>query len=489
MATVTLVNLNLVRVPAIGPYAIDVLGSALEARGHQVSVLDLTREADGIDAIDRYFAAHRPDILALSMRNHFDLYFPSLGRRADHGSFLASHARVIEKLKRHASSDRIVIGGVGFSTAPFQLLERFGLHTGVRGPGEEVLPLLCDAVDRGLSFDGMKYPKLERGKLQVFDGRRAKLSRRVRRKFVDNRWYYEYGGLGNLRASSGCSMRCGYCVEPYAKGGSFSKANVENILLELDELVEMGIYDVQTADSEFNMPLPHSKQLLRGIIERRYPKQFRLWAYIQPSPFDAEYAELLAQAGVPGVNVGTDHTDPTVLAAMNKWFTLQEVAQMTKLCRSQGIAVMHELLFGYPGDNPEKMYRALDDLRALDPTVIGVTIGMGVLEGTALGNLLRERLSSGAPLDGFHLAGEPFVEPAYFVDPSFRIPEVYSDLEQFVGKDVSYIMIPKVNAAVDTDNQLVDSERIRAQLHEEKKKGAYWFHYAPTRAQLHSARS
>lgn len=487
MAKITLVNMNLVRVPAIGPYAIDVLGSALEAHGHQVSVLDLTRSDDGLAAVDRYFAVERPDLLGLSMRNNFDLYFPSLGTRTDDGSFLGAHARVVDRLRQHVPVERMVIGGVGFSTAPFRVLERLGLRTGVRGPGEEVLPMLCDAVDRGVRFDQVPYPKRQQGSALVFDGRKTVLRQRVQRKFVDNRWYYEYGGLGNLRATSGCAMRCGYCAEPYAKGATFSKARIDNILAELDELIDKGVYDIQTADSEFNMPLPHSKALLRGIIERRYPKEFRLWAYIQPSPFDAEYAELLAQAGVPGVNVGTDHTDPSVLAAMGKWFKLEDVARMTELCRNNGIAVMHELLFGYPGDSPDKMYRAIDNLRALEPTVIGITIGMGVLEGTALGALLTQRLQAGQPLDGFYLRGTPFLDPVYFVDPSFQLPEIYAELERFVGDDVSYIMIPKPNGGVDTDNQLVDSRRIKALVREQKKKGAYWFHYAPARARAHCA--
>lgn len=480
MARVTLVNMNLVRVPAIGPYAIDVLGSALEEGGHQVDVLDLSRLDEGIDAIPAYFSSHAPDLVGLSMRNRFDLYFPSYGKLEDDGSFLASHERVLQRIRQHVSADRMVIGGVGFSTAPFQLLRRLGLKVGVRGPGEEVLPLLATAVDQQLELSSVQYPKDEQEGLCVYDGRRARLQRGVQRKFFDNRWYYEYGGLGNLRATNGCAMRCGYCAEPYAKGATFTRSGVEEVLAELDQLVEMGIYDVLTADSEFNMPLRHSKAVLRGIIERRYPKEFRLWAYMQPVPFDAEYAELLAAAGVPGVNLGTDHTDPEVMRQMGKWFTLADVAKTTELCRANGIAVMHELLFGYPGDTPEKMFRAIDDLRALDPTVIGVTVGLGVLEGTALGDLFDRRLRSGEPLEGFYFRGEPFVDPVFYVAPSFPIPEIYARLEAFVGADVDRIMIPRTTSGgVDTDNQLVGSKRIETQLHKEKKKGAYWYHYRP----------
>lgn len=480
MARVVLVNMSLVRVPAIGPYAIDILGSALEERGHQVDVLDLTRSDDGIDAIPAYFSSAAPDLVGLTMRNRFDLYFPSLGKHEDDGSFLASHLRVIQRIKELVPPERIVIGGVGFSTAPFRLLRRFALPVGVRGPGEEILPLLAEAAGRGAPLAGIEYPKEEQDGLCVFDGRRARPQQRVQRKFFDNLWYYEYGGLGNLRSSNGCGMRCGYCAEPYAKGSTFKRAAVEDVLEELDQLVEMGIYDVLTADSEFNMPFAHSKAVLKGIIERRYPKEFRLWAYMQPVPFDAEYAELLARAGVPGVNLGTDHTDPEMLKRMNKWFSLAEVTATTELCQRNGIAVMHELLFGYPGDTPEKMFRAIDDLRAQDPTVIGVTVGLGVLDGTPLGELMQRKLQAGEPLDGFYFRGEPFIDPVFYVDPSIPIPEIYGRLEAFVGADIDRIMIPRTSqGGVDTDNQLVGSKRIETQLHKEKKKGAYWYHYRP----------
>ena len=58
----------------------------------------------------------------------------------------------------------------------------------------------------------------------------------------------------------------------------------------------MGINDIHTADSEFNMPIIHSKEVLRAIIARGYPNKVRFWTYCQPSPFDEEYASLLAKA-------------------------------------------------------------------------------------------------------------------------------------------------------------------------------------------------
>ena len=55
LAKVALVNLNRIQIPPIGPYAIDILGSALEEAGHDVGVLDLTPAEDPIESIDSYF--------------------------------------------------------------------------------------------------------------------------------------------------------------------------------------------------------------------------------------------------------------------------------------------------------------------------------------------------------------------------------------------------------------------------------------------------
>lgn len=475
-ASVTLVNLNLVRIPAIAPYALDVLGTALEDAGHGVTVLDLTRAEDPMAAIAAHFASGPPDLVALSMRNNFDVYFPSYGKDESDGSFVPSHARVIAAIRAFVPPERIVIGGVGFSTAPFGFLERFDLRYGVRGPGDALIARLADARAAGTELDAVAWPREVRGRRVLFEGRGSSLVRRVRRTFVDNRWYYEYGGLGAVRSTNGCAMRCSYCVEPYAKGKRYGRGAVDDVLHEIDQLVAMGIYDVQTADSEFNMPFQHAKSLLRGLLDRGH-RNLRLWVYGQPKPWDEEFTELLAKVGVPGVNIGTDHTDPEMLRTIGKWYSPEDVVRMSELCNANGIAVMHELLHGAPGDTPEKMFRAIDFLRALEPRVIGVTIGLGVLEGTPLGDLLVARLGTGDRA-GFHFRGEPFVDPVYYVDPSFVIPRVYEDLARFVGTDIDRIMIPRAASAGDTDNQLVNSSRIEDLVVKRQKKGAYWYHYA-----------
>ncbi|MBO0798606.1 MAG: radical SAM protein, partial [Blastocatellia bacterium] len=296
-----------------------------------------------------------------------------------------------------------------------------------------------------------------------------------------NQWYYEYGGQAAIRTTSGCAMRCSYCAEPAAVGNSYRRVAIDHTLNEIDQLVAMGVRDLQTADSEFNMPLAHSKDVVRAIIERNYGKDVRFWAYCQPRPFDEELAELLAKAGFVGVNFGTDHTDEEVLSRLGKWYSRADITQATRLCQKNGIAVMHELLIGSPGDTPGKMYRAIDHLSQLDPWVIGVTIGLTVLPETPLGSFLKEREHANLTGSGFYFAGEPMVDPTFYVDPAFKIPEIFEEIEERIGGNKQNIMLPATSSTAGTNNQLVNSERVKQQLLVEKRKGPSWYHFPASR--------
>jgi tryptophan 2-C-methyltransferase len=469
---ILLVNMNLITVPAIAPYALDVLGSSLSAAGQNVDILDLCPTADPVGTIHKYFGQQEPDLVGLSMRNAGDLYFPSLLDLRDQGSFLKSHGTIVDAVKTYVDPERIVIGGAGFSVNPLAFLRRLGLRYGIRGPGEALLCRIASQLSQKTLKDIAAGAEMF-----VFDGRGQNILTTVRRTYADNKWYYEYGGQAAFRTSSGCALHCSYCAEPVALGSRYRKANVESTVSEIDQLVAAGIMDLHSADSEFNMPLSHSKEMLKAIIERRYDENLRFWTYCQPRPFDEEFAKLLASAGVAGISFGTDHTDPDVLLQLGKWYTREDIALATRLCQDNGIAVMHELLFGSPGDTPYKMFRAIEEVQMLEPRVIGVTIGLGVFPETPLGKFLETAISYGALDRGFYFAGEPMVDPTFYVDPAFKMPEVLEELSREVGTNNRNLMLPTTTSTDSKNNQLVNSDRVRHQLLVEKRKGPSWYHF------------
>lgn len=473
---VTLVNANLIQTPAVAPVALDVLNSSLRFHGHEVDLLDLTPVAGTYqEAIRDYFSSHHPDFVGITFRNACDLYFNSIGAVPDDGSFVPSHVKVSKEILKYFSRDKIVAGGIGFSSLPQRILEKTGLRFGVVGAGERIFPEIIEALQVG------KIPRhlkgfIEIGHLYVPSENNYVPIDVDRKSFVNNKWYYQQGGLIGLRTSNGCKMKCVYCIEPRCKGEMFLRSP-ELVVAELDQLVEEGIMDIHFTDAECNLPFEHSKSVKRAIIGRGYPKELKIWDYSQVLPFDQEYIALSKDAGVAGILFSTDHIDSGMLKSFGKWYQKKDIIQTTKLCNDHGILVMHELVFGMPGETWDKMKRAIDFMRELDPYVTGITVGIGIMPGCRFAedeNILR--LSKLPPKEreknGLYCNGEVFCDPTYYVDPALKVPEIFQMIRDYIGDDIYRIMAPTVKSTTTTDNNLVNTDRIVRQ-----KKGAYWAYY------------
>lgn len=438
---VVLVNPNKV-FPPIAPYALDVLTTSLETAGFTVEVIDLTFRRDEWETdLREYFADRNPLLVGVTVRNTDTVY------AYEQRPFVNEHKEIIDAVKRFTDAP-IVAGGVGFSTMPFALVDYFDIDFGVKGPGEVILCELAEALrtertkrtERAERTDDsgpsavQAVPGLivnERGgevvripPAQLLAGREeaatiqvtghnesrawqadttAAYRRRSEVRFrVDNLAYYRAGGLGSILTKNGCVYRCTQCVEPDAKGTRFARREVTAVVDEMEMLTDQGIYDLHTTDSEFNLAINNSKRLLREIIARKKRDhstslhRLRLWIYCQPAPFDEEFAELLAEAGCAGVNVGADHTRADLLRRWKvtdrgrAYYTFADTEKLVSLCHANGMMTMVEALFGMPGETLETMTDCVDRFMALDATVTGFSLGLRLFPYTDLGIALAE---------------------------------------------------------------------------------------------------
>jgi tryptophan 2-C-methyltransferase len=400
---VTLVNPNFVK-PGVTPYALDILCSHLEVAGFDVEVLDLTfRDTDW--RLAEYFAARDPLLVGVTLRNAGSV------QPQEQRVFLPDHRAVIEAIRAETSAP-IVLGGAGFSSMPYAALEYFEAPYGVKGPGEVILCDLADALASGRSPETVEGLLLyDRGTVRVAGGAGhpvagTTLGRRIATRYrrrsgvpyrVDNREYYDKGGLGNLLTKNGCPFRCNHCVEPDAKGRFVTRRTADAVVDELESLLSQGIYDVHTADSEFNINPAHAKELLREIISRQRRsdgplRKLRLWIYAHPVPFDDELADLLAEAGCKGVSLSAEHMCREGLAVWDAprgrvglAYTIDDVRRVTKLLSDRGILITTELLLGLPGETIDTLKGAIDESLALPTTVVGYTLGLQVFPHAPLG--------------------------------------------------------------------------------------------------------
>jgi tryptophan 2-C-methyltransferase len=417
---ICLVNPNQVQ-PGITPYALDVLTTHLERAGFEVEVLDLTFPEQTWQAdVKAYFARRDPMLVGVTLRNT-DTVIPQ-GQR----TFLEDHRAIIDAVKA-TSRAPIVVGGVGYSSMPHAMLAYLQVPYGVAGPGEVTLVRLARALASGGSLEEVPG-------LHVLDGTKVRVvppsrtttaadewlalnegvsfvRRSDLRHRVDNRKYYERGGLGNILTKNGCPLDCVHCSEPFAKGQTLSRRTVTAVVDEMEQLTDQGVLDLHTTDSEFNVGIGHAKQILKEIIARRRRdsgcslNRLKLWTYLQPRPFDEELAVLMREAGCMGASVGSDHTNPRILAgfkltqAGKTFYTVDDIRETNRLLLDNGMLVTQELILGMPGETLETMRQCLDDMLALNSTVLGITFGVKVFPHTPFGRRLA-RESDGRPIPG-----------------------------------------------------------------------------------------
>jgi tryptophan 2-C-methyltransferase len=406
-ALITLINPNFVH-PPITPYALDILTTSLEQAEFDVEIVDLTFARERWREVLRdHFARSAPMLTGVTVRNT-DTIYPQEQR-----VFLDSHREIIAEVKRHSTAP-VVAGGVGFSSMPFALVDYFGVEFGVKGPGEIILTQLAEALFAGRQPDTVPGLIVHRGSEGVhqipypaqlpFLGRTTVINRETayarhsaRPDRVDNLAYYRNGGLGNILTKNGCAFSCAHCVEPDAKGSSFTRRPEWAVVDEMEALLGQGVFDLHTTDSEFNLNIAHSKAVLREIVrrkraDRRSPlHRLRLWVYVQPAPFDEEYAALLAEAGCGGINVAPDHVRDEVLDGWKvtgkgrRFYTFDDVRRVCRLAHQHAIPTMVEALLGMPGETEQTLRACVRALQSLNATVVGYTLGIRVFPYSPLG--------------------------------------------------------------------------------------------------------
>lgn len=442
-ALVTLVNPNRIH-PAITPYALDILTTALEHAGFEVHVVDICfRREEWQEVLREYFVDHHPLLVGVTVRNT-DTIYPQ-----EQKVFIGEHREVFEAIRRLTPAP-IVAGGVGFSSMPFALVDYFGIEFGVKGPGEITICQLARTLAAGGSPDSVPGLLVNRGggsvtraactarpagngllslagfgEDRVWQAERALPYARhsgVERK-VDNLEYYRLGGLGNILTKNGCTYACTHCVEPDAKGTRFARRNVDAVVDEMQSLTAQGVHDLHTTDSEFNLAIANSKKILREIIRRKRQDassplhHLRLWTYCQPTPFDAEFASLLAQAGCGGVNVSTDHVVDDLLDSWkvtggnSRYYTFADTVRTVELCHSNGLLCMVEVMLGMPGETLDTIQECVDKTMALDATVVGFTFGLRLFPYSPLGMDLAAQCDGVRTVPGLqsNTATEPIV--------------------------------------------------------------------------------
>ena len=473
---VLLINTNRMK-PPIAPLALDYLGAALRAAGHEPRLLDLCWESDAAAAVAGAFAGPRPELVGLTFRNTDDCYF------ASRASFVDVLRDDVALVRRHYDGP-VVLGGIGFSVMPEQIMAHTGADYGIRGDGEESLPALLAALagraplsavpglvwKRGLTPFSQNATLPEKMYLSPFSQnatREARIGemRLSARELVDNRAYFAQGGQAGIETKRGCPNRCIYCADPVAKGRATRLRPPADVVAEMRNLLAQGIDHFHLCDCEFNLPPTHALELCESMTAAGLGERVRWYTYASPAPFSRALVEKMRAAGCAGINFGVDSGCDAMLAALGRDFTTKEIAETARLCREAGMVFMFDLLLGAPGETPESVAETAAFMKRVDPDRVGLSLGVRVYPGTPLAAQLS---AHGPGVPG--LIGDPAgLAPAFYLSPALG-PDPAKLLRDLIGPDERFFL----PSGGDEQDYNYNDNAVLQRAIAEGHQGAYW---------------
>ncbi len=457
---IALVNTNRIK-PPIAPIGLEYVAEALNQAGHDISVLDLCWEDHWEMAVGQFFNDVSPDLVGVTLRNTDDCAFTT------RQSFLGEFTDIIQTIRKQTKSP-IIIGGVGFSTMPDQILTSCDADGGVWSDGEFAFVELANRIDRKEDWHTVpnliwkQNEKIHCNSVQLNPLENLPI---MSRKWIDNKRYFKEGGQIGFETKRGCPQRCIYCADPVAKGKKIRTRSPKAVADELENLLALDIDHLHTCDSEFNIPARHAGEVCREIINRGFGESIRWYAYCAPKPFSKVLAELMKKAGCVGINFGVDNGDDGMLKRLKRDFSEQDILNAARYCREAGIVSMFDLLIGSPEESKESIVQTIELMKRASPDCVGIALGVRIYRGTEIAEMVKkDSLKRGL------IGQNGFLEPHFFLEPEVA-PFVADLLDDLIQDDRRFFFFNPENSNqnynYNTNQRLVDAIR-------EGYRGAYW---------------
>ncbi|MFQ5590454.1 MAG: B12-binding domain-containing radical SAM protein [Phycisphaerae bacterium] len=395
------------------PFPVAPLGAlavAASARrsGFAVDVVDLSVARSAVRVLRGALRGTAHDVVAFSIRNLDNCF------HARPQSYFPDVAQLAGEV-RSLTDAPLVLGGSGFSVAPYGWLRRVDADFGVIGEGERTFTALLKHLEAG---DRRPLPAGVIMRDAPTDASDETCSQLVEdlddlpppsHDECNYTRHIKLGGFVCVQTKRGCPCKCIYCVYPNLEGAAFRLRNPEAVVDEIESvIVRSGVHWFFFSDSVFNMPKWHALEVCRRLADRRVP--VRWMAYCNPVGFDDELARAMAAAGCAGVEFGLDAAVEKMLSSLGKPFTQADIHSALTAAAKADLPFAVHLLFGGP---TEAAADVAETQRFLDAcpraNAVFASVGLRVYKNTPLEGVARR--------EGALAASDDLFEPAFYVAP------------------------------------------------------------------------
>jgi radical SAM superfamily enzyme YgiQ (UPF0313 family) len=371
------------------PLGLGYLAAVLEKEGYDVKLIDMI-DTSFKDA-ERIIRGEKPQVVGISC-NLTDFRW---------GAF------ELAKIAKRVDSNMVVVLGGSHATHLYkQILENFPVDIIVRFEGEFAFLEVVKALETGSDLKSVKgIVYRDGGKIVKTEDRQAidNLDSLPfpAYHFFDFDKYVHYASpvkfkgknvselkSSNMMASRGCPYHCKYCsISTFWHSCRFRTVN--NVVDEMEFLHEnYGVTHFNFFDDVFTLDKARVEKLCREIIRRKLDIS---WECVTRVDFVSD--DMLAwmkKAGCLSISYGVESGSPTVLNAVNKKQTLDQIVRAFHMTHKHGILAYILLMVGNPNESNNSIDETIDLLRIIKPDKIRTTLTM-VYPATDLYSTCKEK--------------------------------------------------------------------------------------------------
>jgi anaerobic magnesium-protoporphyrin IX monomethyl ester cyclase len=313
---------------------------------------------------------------------------------------------IVTLIKEASSTIKTGMAGLHPSALPRRTMEEENIDFLIQGEGFFTFPRLLDVLkndDDNFSIPGLWYKK----EGHIIESAIPELVKDLdsipmpawdmlpMEKYRAHNWHCfdhinERQPYAVLYTSLGCPFHCSFCCINALFGKNIIRyRSAEVVVKEVDFLVNTyGVKNIKLIDEMFAMNEKRVDSICDPLIERGY--DLNIWAYARVNTVTPPMLEKMKRAGINWLAYGFESGNKRVMEDVTKGYKTEQVMDVVKMTRDQGIYICSNFIFGLPEDDYDSMNDTLSLMMEINAEWANIYCAMAY-PGSKLYTMAKEK--------------------------------------------------------------------------------------------------